>query len=287
MIDGALIVQGGGTRGAFAAGALDVLMEEGLYFSDVYGTSAGALCSANYLSGDHGRSRYVVTELMRDKRFVSVRNYLLTKNLFNFKYLFRVVPKKKSPFNEAAFRDNPIRFYSVCTCLETGEVAYIPKTGDMKKNYAAMAASASLPFYARPVKIDGKRYLDGGQVAPFPYHQALERGIEKVVIILTREKGFVQPELKESTVKKTMRKYGKHKAFAHTYIQGPAVFNADREEVEALEEQGRVFVIRPDIPPTVGIAESNKEKLDELYRQGREACMRRLAALRVYLGGHE
>ena len=33
MIDGGLVVQGGGTRGAFAAGALDVLSEKGLIFS--------------------------------------------------------------------------------------------------------------------------------------------------------------------------------------------------------------------------------------------------------------
>ena len=38
----ALIVQGGGARGTYAAGVLKVLLENGFSFDEVYGTSAGA-----------------------------------------------------------------------------------------------------------------------------------------------------------------------------------------------------------------------------------------------------
>ena len=284
MIDAALVVQGGGTRGAFAAGVLDVLMEEGLSFTDVYGTSAGALTSANFISGDLGRSRYIVTELMGDRRFVSVSRYLLTGNLFNFKYLFHVVPKKKSPFNEDAFFDSPVNFYAVSVCLDDGSVAYLPKTKDRSRTYKALASSASLPLFSTPVKIDGKKYLDGGQLAPFPYKKALEEGKEKIVIVLTREFGFVQPSVKEKTARKALRKYRKYPEFVKSYLESAELFNHDMREVEELEKQGRVFVIRPDIPPSVGIAERNMAKLEELYQQGKEACRRRIADLRVYLG---
>ncbi|MBQ9457463.1 MAG: patatin family protein [Bacilli bacterium] len=283
MIDAALVVQGGGTRGAFAAGVLDVLMEEGLSFTDVYGTSAGALTACNFISGDLGRSRYIVTELMGDRRFISVGHFLMTGNLFNFKYLFRVVPKKKSPFNEDAFFRSPVNFYAVSTCLEDGTVAYLPKTANRNKTYRCLASSASLPLFSKPVKIDGKKYLDGGQLAPFPYKKPLSENKEKIVIILTREFGFVQPTVKEKTARKALRKYRKYPEFVQSYIHSAEVFNRDMREVEELEKQGRVFVIRPDIPPTVGIAERDMKKLEELYEQGKEACRRRIAALRVYL----
>ena len=41
LTDAALILQGGSFRCMFSAGALDVLMEHGLWFSYVNGVSAG------------------------------------------------------------------------------------------------------------------------------------------------------------------------------------------------------------------------------------------------------
>ena len=37
-----LILEGGGMRGIFAAGVLDYLLDEGLFFENVIGVSAGA-----------------------------------------------------------------------------------------------------------------------------------------------------------------------------------------------------------------------------------------------------
>ena len=42
----ALILEGGGTRGAYTAGVLDVFIENNIYFDVTYGISAGA-CQSN------------------------------------------------------------------------------------------------------------------------------------------------------------------------------------------------------------------------------------------------
>ena len=53
----ALVLEGGGYRGAFTAGVLDVLMEHDITgFGSLWGTSAGALNGANFLSRQIGRS---------------------------------------------------------------------------------------------------------------------------------------------------------------------------------------------------------------------------------------
>lgn len=287
MIEGGLVIQGGGARGAFAAGVLDVLQEQGFIFSKVYGTSAGALCGCNYRSGDIGRSHYVVTELMRDKKFVSAKNLILRGNLFNFHYLFHVIPQGKCPFNEKAFLESPIEFYACAICLESGQAEYLKIGNDLKEAYAMVAASSSLPLFSQPIKIGKKRYLDGGQVAPIPYTKPLKDGIEKIVVIVTRQAGYIQPPVKEKTRRKALRKYKKYPEFVDTYIHGDDYFNAATKEIEELEASGRLFVIRPDIPPQVGIAETDKAKLEALYQQGRDACTCRLDALRVYLDKHE
>ena len=283
MLKATLVIQGGGTRGGFAAGVLDVFMENGLCFSNVYGTSAGALNGVNFLSGDQGRSHYVVTKLMADRRFVSVWRLLTRGELFNFDYLFRVVPKKKAPFNEKTFFESQTHFYAVSTCLNDGRAAYIEKTPDKARTYACLAASSSLPFYSRPVPIDGKLYLDGGQVAPIPFRKALDDGDEKIVIILTREYGFVQPGLTQKSIEKAQKVFAEYPEYIQAFIDAPEVYNQDMREIERLEKEGRLFVIRPSVAPNIGVAERKYEKLEALYQAGRSDAENALPALRKYL----
>ena len=50
-----LVLEGGGMRGLFTAGVLDVLMERGVKFDGIVGVSAGACFGCNYKSGQIGR----------------------------------------------------------------------------------------------------------------------------------------------------------------------------------------------------------------------------------------
>ena len=45
-----LVLEGGGIRGIFSAGVMDVLMEEGIEFDGAIGVSAGAAFGCNYKS---------------------------------------------------------------------------------------------------------------------------------------------------------------------------------------------------------------------------------------------
>ena len=42
-----LVLEGGGMRGLFTAGVLDVMMEQGICFDGIVGVSAGALFGCN------------------------------------------------------------------------------------------------------------------------------------------------------------------------------------------------------------------------------------------------
>lgn len=55
---------GGGTRAAYAGGALEVLLKRRLYASLAIGTSAGALLTADYTSRDEGRNYKILTGAM-------------------------------------------------------------------------------------------------------------------------------------------------------------------------------------------------------------------------------
>ena len=50
-----LVLEGGGQRGIYTAGVLDVLMENDIYVDGVIGVSAGAIRASSYVTKQIGR----------------------------------------------------------------------------------------------------------------------------------------------------------------------------------------------------------------------------------------
>ena len=64
-----LILEGGGMRGLFTAGILDILMENGIEFDGAVGVSAGAVFGCNYKSHQVGRAIRYNMKYCRDDRY--------------------------------------------------------------------------------------------------------------------------------------------------------------------------------------------------------------------------
>ena len=56
-----------------------------------------------------------------------------------------------------------------------------------------------------------------------------------------------------------------------------------QEEMDQLEAEGKIFIIRPDEPVTVSRFERDKMKLQALYGSGRRITMDKIDALCEYL----
>ena len=141
-----LVVQGGSMRGIYAAGVLDAFIEEGLYPSLAFGTSAGSLMTANFLIGDYQGAKRSVLALAYDKEFLAARYFVKTGGLFDFQYLFDVAPERLG-FSKEKLMASPCRFYAVATELETGCSALFGKTDP--DFWTGIAASCSIPLLCR------------------------------------------------------------------------------------------------------------------------------------------
>ena len=84
----ALALEGGSLRCMFSAGAVDVMMEQGLWSDGVFGVSAGALTGVNYVSRQVGRTAQVNLDYVNDKRYLGLGNLIFKKSIFNFDFLF-------------------------------------------------------------------------------------------------------------------------------------------------------------------------------------------------------
>lgn len=264
-----LVLEGGGLRGVFTCGVLDCFMDHGIRFPFTVGVSAGACNGLSYMSGQRGRARSSNIDLMEKHHYVGFK-YLITQGcIMDYKLLFEDFPEKIIPYNYDAYFSNPDRFVMVTTNCLTGEAEYFEEKSSSERVMSIVRASSSLPFVSKITYVDGVPMLDGGIVDSIPVQYALDQGYEKLVVILTRNKGYRKKEGKMRIAKAFYRKYPElQKALSVRNIR----YNQTMDLIEKLEAEGRITVIRPIRPIEVGRIEKDTTKLAALYQEGYEVA---------------
>ena len=260
-----LVLEGGGMRGIYTIGVLDCLMDENFRADYVIGVSAGACNGSSYVSNQKGRAFRTNTEYITDSRYLGMKNYLTTKSLFGMDFLFDEIPNKLIPFDYDAFFKSSCEFVMGVTDVITGRAKYFDKSHVEPKN-TVLRASSSLPVFAPIVEYQGGKYLDGGVADSLPVKKALEDGCDKVIVVLTRERGFVKkPEKFRSVYKRMYKKYPKMiDALDHRHHQ----YNESLALIDQLEKDGKAVVIAPDAPLAVGRFEKNPDQLKAVWKIG-------------------
>lgn len=267
MLDGGLILEGGGMRGLYTVGVLDFFMKKDIYFKDCIGVSAGASHGCSYLSRQPKRARKIVMRYLDTKQYASPTAMILTGDFFDKKFHTQTVPDHLVPYDYETAAQNPMNFYVVATECETGQPVY-HKCSDMKKDMEWVWASGCLPMFARTVEIEGRHYLDGAVGDSIPVRHSVEMGNRKNVVVLTRDENYRKTP--DKSIHMIRMKYHKYPEFVKVMENRPEAYNDTLEYIRQEEAAGRLFVIRPKTPVTVGRLEKNKEALKALYRSGYE-----------------
>lgn len=283
MVEGALVLEGGSLRCLFTAGVLDVFLESRLDFSYVSGVSAGALCAMNYVSGQVGRSHDINIHYVHDKRYLSLRNMLKSREIYNFGFVFGELSRTLEPFDREVFEASRQRLVVVATRCRTGKPEYFER-GKCPDLETAVAASGSMPIMSHMVTVNHRQYLDGGLSMPIPYRRAIDEGYEKVVLVLSRHRGYRKPPINRLEKRAYERYFAPLPELLKSICDIPQRYNRMQDEIDRLEQEGRIFVIRPPHTVTVSRLERDRKKLENLYQEGREEGSRKMEALRRYLG---
>ena len=276
-----LVLEGGGMRGMYTCGILDVLMQNHIYLDGMVGVSAGIAFGCNYKSRQAGRALRYNVRFAHDKRYSGMRSLLKTGNYYNAWFAYHLVPTHYDVFDYNAFEDSPMECYAVCFDVNTGEGVYQRLD---KVNYDCfewIRASASMPVVAKPVEVGGHLLLDGGLADSIPLEFMMKKGYDRNVVILTREEGFRKTaEHGLWLMKPFLRKYPRViEALRHR----PAVYNQQLQFVREQERQGNAFVFRPMKPLNVSRTTHNPEEMNRVYQQGRDEALQQLDQLKQFL----
>ncbi len=190
MAPWAVVLSGGGARGAYEAGALMAIKELNLNVQGVYGTSVGALNGAFFVQGISDK----LYDMWQDLSFynvVKLPGSFQTDTLYKFfselsQGGLNVSPLKSlisSYLNEKKIRKSGIDFGLVTFDLSTFSpvefyISQIPN-GELL-DY--LMASANYPIFRR-WKIGKNVYIDGGIYNNAPVSMALKKGFKKILLI--------------------------------------------------------------------------------------------------------
>lgn len=281
-----LVLEGGGIRGIFSAGVIDVLMEEGITFDGGIGVSAGAAFGSNYKSGQNRRAIRYNLRFAKDPRYSSIRSLIATGDLFNAQFCYHDIPEKLDPFDWETFRKNPMEFYLVCTDAETGEPVYHLCDCEKEDEWELLEwfrASGSMPMVSRVVEIGGKKLLDGGVSDSIPLKFMEDQGYERNVVILTRPADYIKkPNTMMPVIRFAMRNYP---AMVDAMEYRHVMYNSELAYIRKREAGGYAFVIRPARDLDVGRVEHDHMKIRAAYKEGRRMARRLFPDIRRFLAG--
>lgn len=196
----AIMLDGGGARGAYQIGAWKALHEAGIKINAVAGTSVGALNGALICMGDVEKAEQIWREITFSRVMDVDDNWM--ERLFNKENKISEVLKEFreklanggvdiTPLRELiheAVDEEKIRSSGIEFCVMTFSVTDMKELDlsiyDMEEGLLEdfLLASAYLLGFKRE-KLHGKIYMDGGVVNNVPLGSLIDRGYENIIQI--------------------------------------------------------------------------------------------------------
>lgn len=210
MRKNALVLSGGGSRGAYQVGVWQALRELDFPIDIVTGTSVGALNAAMIAAGDFENTRTLWMNMKTDMIFdVSIDENLSTKqktNLMIRQFLHDYAakggmdshPLKKlldQYCDEQKIRESPMDCGFVCVDKNSMKPSEIYKEDieeGMLNEY--LVASSSLYPAIQSHKIGEKQYIDGGYYDNLPVELATKKGADFVLAVDLEAMGMVRKD---------------------------------------------------------------------------------------------
>jgi predicted patatin/cPLA2 family phospholipase len=248
----ALAIEGGSMRSVVAAGMTLALEELGYrdVFDDVYGSSAGSIIGAYFITGQASLSPAIYYEDMCSKKFVNLARILTRQPIMSLDFLFEVLEHEK-PLDWDGVVRSPIRLHPLATSVDKQAVVDFAGFDNANDLRAALRAASTLPVIAGPpFEVRGSRFLDGGLFESFPFRPAIRDGCTHVLVLRTRPAGNVPSGVSWKQRLLVERLLGADRALVDLADSRPQRYEAEARELDDWiasngERGGAVAAIEP------------------------------------------
>lgn len=186
----ALVLSGGGAKGAFQAGALKKLAERSLEYDSIAGVSVGALNGIMVASGQTSRMLELWKTITRDQIYTKRSIPRIALKFLAYKIGISSPPRSIYS-NEPLFKllkeeleDIYLKIPLTIGRINLGSGQYLNEIAPESTDFAKqILASTAIPVVWEPVVIDDKMYVDGGIRNTTPLKDAVQTNPDRIVVI--------------------------------------------------------------------------------------------------------
>ncbi|MGH3624190.1 MAG: patatin-like phospholipase family protein [Sciscionella sp.] len=192
----ALVVGGGGMRGAYTAGMAHALEEAGLCdsFDEAYGCSAGAYVAAAFITGQAWAVPGIFHEDMASREFIDPRRIGTGRPVVSLDYLLDHVLTVAKPLEWRGLLENVAPMRVIATAADDLRSHVLEGFQSIAEWKLALRATANIPLLAGPpVGLDGRNWIDGSVSEPLPVLRATSAGATHVLALVSRSRGETRP----------------------------------------------------------------------------------------------
>lgn len=283
----ALVVEGGGMRGIFAAGVLNAFGRAGFDPFDLYiGVSAGACHLASHLAGQYDRNLEITLRYSLSPRFINPWRFLRGGHLMDLDWMWEQTIRHDrlniASLFETLSRRNK-EYFIVVTSMETGKALYLSPEPDTLEHF--LKVSSAIPIlYREMLKVGGEKATDGGVVDAIPAREAHRRGATDITVIRSRPEGYVKKESPVALAALSLY-YRKYPGLLESFRRRADVYNAAVRFVRCPPPGVRVAEIAPPSDLDVSRITKDANRLRAAYSIGMECGRRYLRTRAVFRSG--
>ena len=189
----ALVLSGGGGRGAYHIGVLRFLEEHEWFPNIVSGTSIGAVNGAALASGHNAHSLWALWKRLETKH-VQKPHLSLKSSFFLDTQPLRDTLERSGwvNFDRINSEETAVHLRVTATEISSGHLHVFGNSDDVYPSKMEqesiqldhIIASCSIPIIYPATKLNGGLYWDGATVANTPLSPAIDAGAEEIIVVL-------------------------------------------------------------------------------------------------------
>jgi NTE family protein len=234
-----LALGSGGWRGSAHIGVIKTLEKAGIRIDYIAGASVGSLMGGTYaIDRDIEKLEKVFRDEINFRRLLyAFSDPRPSWGVFKGDKMLKIW---EGYFGKHKIEKTEVPFTALACDLLSGEAIELKK-GDLG---TAIRASISVPFVLKPVKIDGRRLIDGGAAVPVPAKTCRQMGADVVIAVNLYKNIFpINPEKMTSlgAVLKSSQVMLHHLA-AYSAQNADLILNPDIEETKNYSDPFSGFV---------------------------------------------
>ncbi|MFQ5407935.1 MAG: patatin-like phospholipase family protein [Anaerolineales bacterium] len=195
----ALVLSGGGGRGAYQVGVYKALEELDRAPAVIVGTSIGAINGAMIASGHNAASLEHEWRLMNARRVHRLRRDVW--RILRWPGLLSTDPWARTLQEQIDFTrlaDSPIQLRITATEIESGQLRVFDNAEITVRH---LLASCSIPIVYPWTILNGAHYWDGAVMAATPLAPAIDSGADEIVVVLLSPVGARRMPLAKNLVR--------------------------------------------------------------------------------------